>query len=284
MTAVSIEEKTRTSETVPRVRLITEIGDMVLDLYSDRAPATVAAFLEYVDTDRYRDGLFNRAVRLDNDRGEPLIEVIQAYVSGEGPPTPGIDHETTAMTGLAHEDGTVSLARGAPGTATPATFFICIGSQPALDFGGRRTADGLGFAAFGRVVEGREVARAIQTRPTLLEDPEPYVRGQMIADPVRIHRIRREAADAIGRLRELADDYWAFRIREFPVEASGASVASASRRLDGGRIADHDRRGRLCMAMLARARTIAPGDLSSEDKATLDAHVRALIAKSEADR
>jgi peptidyl-prolyl cis-trans isomerase A (cyclophilin A) len=64
------------------------------------------------------------------------------------------------MTGLRHLDGTLSMARIAPGTAGSA-FFICIGDQPDLDFGGRRNPDGQGFAAFGRVAEGMDVVRAI---------------------------------------------------------------------------------------------------------------------------
>ncbi len=68
------------------------------------------------------------------------------------------------MTGVRHTDGTVSMARGEPGTAV-SDFFICIGDQPELDFGGRRRADGQGFAAFGHVIAGRDVVRAIQQAP-----------------------------------------------------------------------------------------------------------------------
>ncbi|MFX6040711.1 peptidylprolyl isomerase, partial [Acinetobacter baumannii] len=79
----------------------------------------------------------------------------------EAPPLrPAIAHETTKQTGLRHRDGTVSMARGAPGTAT-AEFFICLGDQPELDFGGRRNPDGQGFAAFGQVVQGMGVVRAL---------------------------------------------------------------------------------------------------------------------------
>ena len=56
------------------------------------------------------------------------------------------------------------MARYGPGTAT-SEFFICIGDQPSLDFGGRRNGDGIGFAAFGKVVKGMDVVRKIQTLP-----------------------------------------------------------------------------------------------------------------------
>ncbi len=89
---------------------------------------------------------------------------------------PRIAHETTEATGVRHLDGTISMARAAVGT-TSSEFFICIGDQPALDYGGNRNLDGQGFAAFGRVVEGMDVVRAIQSGEA---------RGQMLNEPVRI--------------------------------------------------------------------------------------------------
>ncbi len=77
---------------------------------------------------------------------------------------PIIIHETTAQTGILHKDGTISMARNEPGAAS-SEFFICINDQPQLDFGGRRNPDGQGFAAFGRVVEGMDVVRKIQSQP-----------------------------------------------------------------------------------------------------------------------
>jgi peptidyl-prolyl cis-trans isomerase A (cyclophilin A) len=62
---------------------------------------------------------------------------------------------------LSHKDGTLSMARSTPDTARD-SFSICVGDQPALDFGGARQPDGQGFAAFGQVVRGMEVVRKIQ--------------------------------------------------------------------------------------------------------------------------
>ena len=87
----------------------------------------------------------------------------------------------TRDTGLRHLDGTISMARGTPDSAT-SDFFICVGDQPELDFGGKRNPDGQGFAAFGRVVRGIEVVRKIQGRPAV---------GQAITPPVRIITVRR---------------------------------------------------------------------------------------------
>jgi peptidyl-prolyl cis-trans isomerase A (cyclophilin A) len=87
--------------------------------------------------------------------------------------------ERTSVTGLRHLDGTLSMARDGPDTAT-SDFFICIGDQPSLDFGGKRNPDGQGFAAFGHVVGGMDVVRRIQAAPA---------DGQSLTPPVRIRSI-----------------------------------------------------------------------------------------------
>jgi peptidyl-prolyl cis-trans isomerase A (cyclophilin A) len=74
------------------------------------------------------------------------------------------------------------MARDGPDTAT-SDFFICIGDQPSLDFGGKRNPDGQGFAAFGRVVRGMDVVRKIQTAPA---------NGQTLTPPVKILRALRK--------------------------------------------------------------------------------------------
>lgn len=89
---------------------------------------------------------------------------------------PPIKHETTAETGILHGDGVISMARAEPGTAS-SEFFICIGDQPELDYGGMRNPDGQGFAAFGKVIEGMDVVRKIQS----LKDE-----GQMLKEKVDI--------------------------------------------------------------------------------------------------
>jgi peptidyl-prolyl cis-trans isomerase A (cyclophilin A) len=77
-----------------------------------------------------------------------------------------IAHEPTNHTGLRHRDGTLSIARDTVGTGTAGAFFICIGDQPELDFGGKRNSDGQGFAAFGHVTGGIELVRKIWSSPT----------------------------------------------------------------------------------------------------------------------
>jgi peptidyl-prolyl cis-trans isomerase A (cyclophilin A) len=143
-------------------RLRTSAGEIQFRVYPDRAPLTAANFLRYVEAGLYNGSTFFRVVTPDNQPNNAVkIEVIQGGDVDEKKCFPPVAHETTAQTGLKHRDGTVSMARDTPGTAT-SSFFICIGRQPELDFGGRRNPDGQGFAAFGRVVRGMDVVRKIQ--------------------------------------------------------------------------------------------------------------------------
>ena len=181
------------------VKLTTALGAIELELYPDRAPITVANFLSYVDAGYYNGAQFYRVVRMDNQLHSPVkIEVIQgglgvaSYEDDREPEFPPIAHETTQQTGLLHVDGTLSMARLAPGSAT-SEFFICIGAQPSLDFGGARNPDGQGFAAFGQVTAGMEVVRAIQQRSSDAAVPEQRaaIRGQVLDEPVIIELAER---------------------------------------------------------------------------------------------
>jgi peptidyl-prolyl cis-trans isomerase A (cyclophilin A) len=151
----------------PRVVVQTELGDIEIEVDSGRAPITAANFLKYVDLKHYDGGTFHRTVKMDNQPDNQIkIEVIQAGVNADRAKEgfPPIALERTNKTGLLHKDGAVSMARGAPDSATSG-FFICINDQPSLDFGGMRNPDGQGFAAFGRVVRGMDVVRRIQRAP-----------------------------------------------------------------------------------------------------------------------
>ena len=181
------------------VTVTTSQGAIELEVYPGRAPITAANFLRYVDAGLYDGGQFYRVVRLDNQPQSPVkIEVIQGglgvstYDDAEPRGFPTIAHETTEVTGLKHEDGVVSMARLAPGSAT-SEFFICIGDQPSLDFGGARNPDGQGFAAFGRVTAGMDVVRAIQSGASGAEVPEARraMAGQLLDEPVRILLVER---------------------------------------------------------------------------------------------
>jgi peptidyl-prolyl cis-trans isomerase A (cyclophilin A) len=175
------------------VVLRTSVGLIHIIVYAQRAPASARAFLSCVDDGRFSQyGAFYRTVRMsENDHGHPNINVIQGGLF-EAPGSPAqIRHETTLETGVQHLDGTVSLARGVGSSATGATFFICIGDQPALDAAGGRHMDGQGFAAFGHVTEGMDTVNRIHRLRTLPVADNPYHRGQLLDPPVRILRASR---------------------------------------------------------------------------------------------
>ena len=140
----------------------TELGNITIELYPAKAPVTVANFLKYVDAHLYDSSSFFRAVTLHNQPKDSIkIEVIQGGDIDSVKEFAPIPLETTDKTGLLHEDGTISMARGKPATAT-SSFFICINAQPQLNYGGKRNKDGQGFAAFGKVIKGMEVVKKIQ--------------------------------------------------------------------------------------------------------------------------
>ena len=151
-----------------QVLIKTELGDITVEIYQEAAPITASNFLRYVDESRFKDSCFYRVVRMDNQPDNDIkIEVIQGglYINNTDKMLPPIAHETTEKTGILHKDGVISMARLEPGTAT-SEFFICLGEQPELDFGGKRNPDGQGFSSFGKVVSGMEVVRKIHQHPT----------------------------------------------------------------------------------------------------------------------
>ena len=146
----------------------TELGTIVMEIDVAHAPVTAANFLKYVDGRFYDGGVVNRSVRPDNTvRHDVEIQVIQFQSEAvrNRERFAGIPLERTSVTGLKHVDGALSMARTGPDTATT-SFFIAIGPQPELDFGGKRNADGQGFGVFGRVVSGMDVVRKIQASKT----------------------------------------------------------------------------------------------------------------------
>nr|WP_166424131.1 peptidylprolyl isomerase [Paraglaciecola sp. 20A4] len=161
------------------------MGDITIELYADKAPITVANYIAYIKDSAFNGGEFYRVVGPDNDQGTPQISVIQGRASTSFDDIPPINLETTKQTGLKHQDGTLSMARGAPNTATQ-EFFICVGSQPALDFGGLRNPDGQGFAAFGRVTSGMDIVRKIQQNRQTKVVEDTYIKNQILAHPIKI--------------------------------------------------------------------------------------------------
>lgn len=170
-----------------RVTIRTTLGEIVVELDARHAPATTENFLRYVDQGHYKDARFHRTVTPSNQPNSAVkIEVIQGGVhpKREKDSFAPIALERTSKTGILHKHGTISMARNGPDTAT-SDFFICIGDQPELDFGGKRNPDGQGFAAFGKVVAGMDLVRKIQDRPAKEQTLHPPV---IIFDIARLGR------------------------------------------------------------------------------------------------
>lgn len=165
--------------TLPRVTLQTPGGAIVIALDADKAPKTAANFLKYVDGRKLDGSNFYRALKFP---GEAPLGLIQGGVRGQAARSlPAIAHEPTSVTGLTHDDGAVSMARGAPGSAQ-GDFFIIIGNLNTLD---ANDADP-GYAVFGHVVEGMDVVRAILAAPTSPTAGDGAMKGQMLAKPAAI--------------------------------------------------------------------------------------------------
>ncbi len=165
----------------PVIEIQTPKGNIQVELYIDKAPITAGNFLNLVKNHVLDGGSFYRTVRSTADANPIKIEVLQGGTQGkEGvADVKPISHETTKMTGIKHLDGVISMARSTPGSAR-SEFFICMGNQPELDFGGRRNPDGQGFAAFGKVISGMDLVNVIFSGPAV---------GQKLDPPVRIYKV-----------------------------------------------------------------------------------------------
>ncbi len=174
-----------------RVSLQTSMGTITLDLDKTHAPVTVANFLKYVDQKRLNGTMLYRAMKMEGGAG-----LIQGGASGDPRRIlPPIAHEPTTQTGLSNRDGAIAMARGAPGTAT-ADFFISIGDMSGLDAHLGQSGDNLGYAVFGRVVDGMDVVQRIFNAPVSPTKGEGWMKGQMLAVPVKIVATQRVKASA----------------------------------------------------------------------------------------
>jgi peptidyl-prolyl cis-trans isomerase A (cyclophilin A) len=174
--------------TTVKVVLTTSLGPITLALETQRAPLTSTNFLRYIDQKKLDGTNFYRAMAMGPNNEYGLIQGGVAGASARS--LPPVKHEPTTQTGLSNTNGVISMARGAPGTAA-GDFFIIIGDLSSLDAKPGAPGDNLGFAAFGSVVGGMEVVKAIQLAPVSATKGEGAMKGQMIEAPVRIITARR---------------------------------------------------------------------------------------------
>ena len=172
----------------PKVAITTDHGVITAEIFLDKAPITAGNFLRYVDTKRYDDSQFYRAVRAPGAPNYGLIEL--GLANHPARLLPPIKHEPTTVTGLHNTDGTLSLARFAPGTGQ-ADVSIVVGDGTYLDADPSQPGDNLGFAAFGRVTDGMDVVKAILGLPTDGVARNPTMKGQILSPPVVIMTMRR---------------------------------------------------------------------------------------------
>lgn len=174
-----------------RVALDTTDGPILVEVYPDKAPITAGNFLRYVDEKRFDGATFYRASKVPN---APEYGLVQGGVQNDPKRVlKPIAHEPTTKTGLSHVNGALSMGRTSPGTAT-SDFFICVGDMTYMDADPKQPGDNLGFAAFGKVVEGMDAVKKILAEPTSPTAGEGVMKGEILAKPVKIVTARRAPA------------------------------------------------------------------------------------------
>lgn len=154
--AVQAAPKSVQAAAAPRVALQTSMGKIVIALHPDKAPASVANFLRYVDASRYQDTVFHRVIESFMIQGggfdqKMVQQTTFAPVANE------------AANGLKNKRYTVAMARTSDPHSATSQFFINTNDNTSLDHPG---PDGWGYTVFGTVIEGQKVVDRIQQVPT----------------------------------------------------------------------------------------------------------------------
>lgn len=164
--------------TNPQVELRTTMGPIVIELEQEKAPATVANFLQYVKDGHYNGTIFHR--------------VIPGFMIQAGGFTPDMQEKPTrasikneASNGLRNTTGTLAMARRPDPHSASAQFFINVSDNAFLDFKAP-TAQGYGYTVFGKVVSGMDVVNKIAGVKTAPRPPHDDVPVK----PVIIERAR----------------------------------------------------------------------------------------------
>jgi len=167
----------------PRVRITTNLGDIMLELYPEKAPKTVENFLQYVNDDFYDNTIFHR--------------VIDGFMIQGGGFTPDYKQKPTrapipneADNGLRNTVGTIAMARTMDPQSATAQFFINVANNDSLDFR-EKTPRAWGYCVFGRVVAGLDVVMRIKELPT---GPGGPFMQDVPQKKVIIQKVRVEAA------------------------------------------------------------------------------------------
>ncbi|PZQ22665.1 MAG: peptidylprolyl isomerase [Sphingopyxis macrogoltabida] len=178
-------------ETRPFVALVTDLGTVTVRLEDKRAPATAANFLRYVDAKRMDGFKFYRSTK----SWGPSNQLIQAGNRGDARLNyPPVKHEPTTATGLTNCRGALVMARLNPGDATT-DFFLLLSDIKGFD-ADAPGGDGAGFAVFGEIVGGADVAQKIFDAPVSPTAGDGVMKGQILDPMVTIKSARRVPAPA----------------------------------------------------------------------------------------
>jgi cyclophilin family peptidyl-prolyl cis-trans isomerase len=160
----------------PKVALDTSKGKIVIELYADKAPKTVKNFLTYVKAGHYNGTIFHRVIPGFMIQGGGFTADMT-----EKKTRPPIPNE--ADNGLQNQRGTLAMARTPDPNSASAQFFINVANNGSLNFRSK-TPEGWGYAVFGNVVEGMDVADAIVAVPTTTKGPY----GDVPVQPIVIRK------------------------------------------------------------------------------------------------
>jgi peptidyl-prolyl cis-trans isomerase B (cyclophilin B) len=139
----------------PRVRITTSLGPITLELFDEEAPVTVANFLVYVRSAYYAGTIFHRVIPNFMIQGGGMDASLRDKREGERDPI-----RNESANGLRNETGTVAMARTSSPDSATSQFFINVRNNDFLNRD--RAQDGVGYAVFGRVVDGMDVVRKIE--------------------------------------------------------------------------------------------------------------------------
>jgi len=152
----------------PMVLISTSLGDIKVELYPDKAPETVKNFLQYVDAGYYDNTIFHRVIPGFMIQGGGLTADMQDKRQGQRAP---IKNESS--NGLTNDAGTLAMARTSVPDSATSQFFINVKSNDFLNKD--KAQDGVGYAVFGKVVDGMDVVRKIEQVKTTSKGPHQNV-------------------------------------------------------------------------------------------------------------
>src|SRR5438477_7606589 len=158
----------------PMVLLSTSMGDIKVELHQDKAPITVKNFLDYTKAGYYDGTIFHRVIPGFMIQGGGFTPDMQDKREGQKPP---IKNESS--NGLKNETGTVAMARTSVPDSATSQFFINVKDNSFLDK--EKAQDGVGYAVFGKVVEGMDVVRKIEQVKTATKGPHQNVPVDAVA-------------------------------------------------------------------------------------------------------